>query len=110
MSSLDPMATAIDWLDAYRAASLSIVDLYATDAVLECDCDGTKTIQGHAAITEYWRQRFVEKPADELVDLQVDGEGIVVSFKVPAEIVQATLHFDSDGKIRRSVCRPRPDT
>jgi ketosteroid isomerase-like protein len=109
MSSVDPMAAAIDWLDAYRAASLSIVDLYATDAVLACDCDGPKTIQGHAAITEYWRQRFVEKPADELVDLQVDGEAIVVSFKVHADSVQATLHFDSDGKIRRSICNPRPN-
>ncbi|WP_156795502.1 hypothetical protein [Bradyrhizobium icense] len=35
MSTVDPMAVAIDWLDAYRAASLSIVDLYASDAALE---------------------------------------------------------------------------
>jgi hypothetical protein len=27
MSTFDPMAAAIDWLDAYRAAFLSIVDL-----------------------------------------------------------------------------------
>ena len=27
MSSFDPMAAAIDWLDAYRAKALSIVDI-----------------------------------------------------------------------------------
>jgi len=39
MSSFDPMAAAIDRLDAYRAADLSIADLYAEDAALECGCD-----------------------------------------------------------------------
>jgi hypothetical protein len=38
MSSFDPMATAIDWLDFYRAADPSILDLYAPDAALECAC------------------------------------------------------------------------
>jgi ketosteroid isomerase-like protein len=36
MSSFNPMAAALDWLDAYRAADLSIVDMYAPNAVLEC--------------------------------------------------------------------------
>lgn len=30
--SFDPMAEAIDWLDAYRAGDISIVDMYADDA------------------------------------------------------------------------------
>jgi hypothetical protein len=106
MSSFDPMAAAIDWLDAYRAASLSIVDMYAKDAALECGCGGLKTMYGRAAITEYWRQRFTDEPAGELADLQADGDGIVVSYCVPDGIVQAILHFDRDGKIRRSLCGP----
>ena len=28
MSTFDPMAAAVDWLDAYRAASLTIVSMY----------------------------------------------------------------------------------
>lgn len=106
MSSFDPMAAAIDWLDAYRARSLSIIDQYAVDAALECGCGGAKELYGRAAIREYWRQRFVDKPAGELTDLQADGDSIVVSYEVPNEIVQAILRFDDEGKIRRSVCGP----
>ena len=51
MSTFDPMAAAIDWLDAYRAASLSIVDLYAELASLECACGGRRIMVGHDAIT-----------------------------------------------------------
>jgi hypothetical protein len=50
MSSFDPMAIAIDWLDCYRAADPSILDLYAPDAALECACDGAKTLIGRSAI------------------------------------------------------------
>ena len=40
MTSVDLMAAAIDWLDAYRAGDLFIVDCYADDASLQCDCGG----------------------------------------------------------------------
>jgi len=96
------MAAAIDWLDAYRAASLSIVDMYAEDASLECACDGRKVLVGRRAVTEYWKQRFVEAPAHELEDLQ--GDGIAVTFRVPAGIVRAILNFEACGKIERSRC------
>jgi hypothetical protein len=55
MSTLDPMAAAIDWLDAYRAATLSIVHWYAPDASLRCGCNGETTVIGR-----YWRQRFIK--------------------------------------------------
>ena len=51
MSTFDPMAASIDWLDADREASLSVVDLYASDAVVECGCGGIKGICGRTAIT-----------------------------------------------------------
>jgi hypothetical protein len=100
------MAVAIDWLDAYRAASVSIVSLYADDATLECGCSGQKTIGGRSAISEYWRQRFVERPAGELEDLQLDGAGIVISYRVLEGVVKAVLHFDEQGRIRLSQCGP----
>jgi hypothetical protein len=106
MSSFDPMAAAIDWLDAYRAASFSIVDLYADSATLECGCGGTKVIAGRAGLVEYWRQRFVEKPAGELEDLQPDGAGVIVSYRVPHGIVRAILIFDTNGRIESSRCGP----
>jgi hypothetical protein len=106
MSTFDPMAIAIDWLDAYRAGSLSIVDSYTSDAALECGCSGIKVVRGRAAITEYWLRRFAEKPAGELDELQPTDNGIVVSYRVPEGLVQATLYFDETGKIARSVCGP----
>ena len=107
MSSFDPMAVAIDWLDAYRDADLSIVDLYSADAVLECGCNGETLITGKAALTEYWRNRFAENPAGVLERLQISGETIVVSFAVPHGIVQANLKFDDFGRIVRTECGPR---
>jgi hypothetical protein len=103
MNFFDPMAAAVDWLDAYRAASPSIVDLYADDASLDCDCTKT-SIAGRAAIAAYWQQRFGEMPAGELEDLQPDGTAIVVTYRVRDELVQASLNFNDDGKIKRSEC------
>ena len=56
----DPMAVAIDWLDAYRAARINqIVGMYTRDAVIECACGGRKIIHGLEGITAYWRHRFI---------------------------------------------------
>jgi hypothetical protein len=104
MSSFDQMAAARDWLDAYRTASLSIVDLYSDTATLECDCDGQKVIAGRDALIQYWRLRFAERPAGGLADLQPDEAGIVICYRVPNGIVEARLNFDEAGKIDRSRC------
>ena len=106
MSSFDPMATAIDWLDCYRAADPSILDLYAPDAALECACDGAKTLIGRSAISEYWRLRFSENPAGELTSLHMDGDSVAVSYKSKAGDVQAVLKINGEGKIVRSRCAP----
>ena len=106
MSSFDPMAAAIDWLDAYRANDLSIVDLYAPNASLQCGCDGQATVVGRNALTEYWRQRFVEKPAGELEGLQMDDRAVLVSYAVPEGMVQARLEFNDAGEIVHSECGP----
>lgn len=107
--SFDPMGAAIDWLDAYRDASLRIVELYADNAALECSCDGQDVIMGRSAITEYWCQRFVEKPAGELIDFRPEGSSIVVTYAAANAPVQAILDFDLTGKIVRSRCGPVED-
>ena len=106
MSTFDPIAIAIDWLDAYREGAISIVDLYASDSAVECCCGGMKVVYGREAITKYWIQRFAENPAGELQELQIYGDQIFISYRTPNGLVQATLHFGSDGKISRSVCGP----
>ena len=106
MSSADLMAMAIDWLDAYRAGDLFIVDCYADDASLRCDCGGRTELLGTDAITSYWHQRLVEKPAGELLDLQWNGSDVVLDFRVTGGTVQARLTFDADGSLVRSRCAP----
>jgi hypothetical protein len=107
MSSFDPMAAAIDWLEAYRAASLSIVDLYDDNASLECGCGGYKVIVGKPAIAEYWRHQFVDQPAGALKDMYALGSAIALHYRARDEIVQAILNFNDAGKIERSRCGPR---
>ena len=106
MSSVDLMGIAIDWLDAYRAGDLFIVDCYADDASLRCDCGGGNELRGTDAITAYWQQRLVENPGGELIDLHWNGSDIVLDFRVPGGVVQATLTFDADGALLRSRCGP----
>ena len=107
MSTIDEVAVAIDWLEAYRAASPSIVDLYADVASLECDCNGELLVAGRDAIATYWRQRFVSKPAGELEDVERDARGDVhLRYRVGDGIVSAILAFNEDGKISCSRCGP----
>ena len=106
IASFDPIGATIDWLDAYRAASLSIVNMYAEDGSVECGCGGQQLLSGSAAISEYWQQQLVVMPAGELEDLQNNGDNIVVTFRVPNGLVQAALHFTDEGKIGRSRCGP----
>jgi ketosteroid isomerase-like protein len=100
------MAEAIDWLDAYRAGDISIVDMYADDAALGCDCAGSATFAGRDAISEYWQQRFRRSPAGDLVDLYLEGSAVALSYRASAETVLAVLTFNDEGKIVRSMCGP----
>ena len=57
-------------------------------------------------IAAYWRHRFIEMPALELEDLQVDGGAVVVSYRTSSGIVQALLDIAEDGLITRCRCGP----
>jgi ketosteroid isomerase-like protein len=106
MTPCDPMAVAVDWLDAYRAARINqIVGMYSPDAVIECACGG-KVIHGQEAVAAYWRHRFIETPVLELEDLQVDGGAVVISYRTASGIVQALLDIEEDGMIYRCRCGP----
>jgi hypothetical protein len=107
MTPSGPMAVAVDWLDAYRAARINqIVGLHSPDAVIECACGDRKIIHGIEAIAAYWRHRFIETPALELEDLRLDGAAVVVSYRTSGGIVEALLGTASDGRITRCRCGP----
>lgn len=106
-TSFDPMAKAIEWLDAYRARALdALLDLYDGDASIECGCDRRTTVAGLRAIAAYWQQRFRDHPAQELVDVQRHGDGVAVFYQVPDGVVRAVLTFNAAGKIQRTACGP----
>jgi ketosteroid isomerase-like protein len=107
MTPCDPMAVAVDWLDAYRDATLDqIIAMYSPDGVIECACGGGKIIRGAAGIPAYWRHRFLQIPALELEELQMDGGSVVVCYRTSSGIVQALLHVADDGLITHCRCGP----
>lgn len=106
MASVDLMVAALDWLDAYRAGDLFIVDCYAEDAFVHCNCGDKNEWRGTDAITAYWHQWLVEKPPGDLIDLQWNGSDVVLDFRVASGVVRALLTFDADGSLLRSQCGP----
>jgi hypothetical protein len=78
--------------------------MYSPDAVIECACGGRKVVYGQEGIAAYWRHRFIEMPALELEDVQVDGRAVAVSYRVNSGIVQALLDISEDGLITRCRC------
>lgn len=107
MSAFDPMALAIDWLDAYRANDLDLlVSLYDEAGQLECGCGGQSIVVGKVALSEYWKQRFHEKPAHELEDMQVVSDGIKLAYRTGDGVISVILHYNARGKILLSQCGP----
>ncbi|MBR0869870.1 nuclear transport factor 2 family protein [Bradyrhizobium tropiciagri] len=105
--SFDPMAAAVDWLDAYRARDLEdILGMYADDAVIYCGCGGHKTLTGRSAVRAYWIDRLKRYPAFALNDLQPKGNGVTISYITASGFVSAVLSFNGAGKIRAIRCGP----
>src|SRR5689334_17594161 len=106
-ATFDPMAIAIDWLDAYRATKLdTILDLYDDEASLECGCGGQKIIVGRAALKEYWIKRFAEAPPIELDDIQPTSDGVALAYQTSEGLVRVVFSFNASGKIGRTHCGP----
>lgn len=98
--SFDPMAAAIDWLDAYRSSDLEfMLSMFADDAVVQCGCCAMATLCGKESFRAYWTQRFQDCAASDLEDLQPSGSGTSISYVTRAGTVAADVQFDQDGKI-----------
>ena len=98
--SFDPMAAAIDWLDAYRSSDLEfMLGMFAEDAVIQCGCCAMTTICGKESYRVYWVQRFQDCAASDLEDIQPSGSGASISYITRAGTVTADVQFDRVGKI-----------
>ncbi|SED15030.1 YybH family protein [Bradyrhizobium erythrophlei] len=105
--SFDPMAAAVDWLDAYRAGELEeILGMYADDAVIYCDCGGHKTLTGREAIRAYWIDSLKRYPAFALDNLKPKCNEIMISYITTNGLVCAILTFTASGQIKTVSCGP----
>lgn len=105
--SFDPMAVAIDWLDAYRAGDIeAILELHSNDAVVHCGCCGGLTITGREALRAYWVDRLRKYPAGTLDDLSPSDHGTVISYVTGTGVMSALMAFDASGRIMLLDCIP----
>ena len=107
MKACDPMAVAVDWLAAYRAAQIDqMVGMYSSDAVIDCACEGDVSTYREDGIASFWQRRFIESPALEIVDLQFGGGEVVVTYLTSSGTVEALLDVGDDGLITGCSCGP----
>jgi hypothetical protein len=109
--SFDPMAAAIDWLDAYRAGDIeAILKMCADDAVVHCGCGSTTTITRNEGLRAYWVERLREYPAFDLDNLQPSYVGTLISYVSRDGAVRAVLTFNASGQIASLTCGPSKDS
>jgi ketosteroid isomerase-like protein len=108
----DQIAVVVDWLDACRNRDLAaVLDLYADDATLKCQCGEVKVSEGRAEIESYWRPRLdaLASGAFGLEEITPTTEGVVLDYlNHEGEPVRIAFRFTTDGKILRSDCQPVP--
>ncbi|MES1149211.1 MAG: nuclear transport factor 2 family protein [Bradyrhizobium guangdongense] len=110
MDDIDQMGIVVDWLDACRKGDLdTLLDLYADDAELECQCDGAHVYHGRSEIETYWGPKLVVFPATGvgLEDISPAPQGISLEYSVAGSLrIRALFGFAANGKIVRTLCEP----
>lgn len=106
----DQVALVVDWLDACRNRDLAaLLDLYADNARLECQCGEAKVSEGRAELESYWRPRLnvVAPTAFGLEEITPSAESVVLDYlSHEGKPVRIVFTFSRDGKILRTDCAP----
>jgi SnoaL-like protein len=109
-NDVDQVAVVVDWLDACRQRDLGpLLDLYAPDASLECECDGGNSYAGRAALETYWRPRLEAFAPDAfgLQEIVPSADGVVLDYlNFEGKPVRIAFTFDASGKILQTRCEP----
>jgi hypothetical protein len=118
-NDFDQIAVVVDWLDACRRRDLeALLDLYAAEASLECQCDGSTVSEGQARLASYWSPRlksFVPN-AFGLEEIQPTPDGVQLAYMSHEGLpVRMVFSFTAGGKVLRTHCAPvaqppRPET
>ena len=106
----DQVALVVDWLDACRNRDLAaLLDLYADDAKLECQCGEAEVSQGRAELESYWRPRLkvLAPTAFGLEEITPAAGSVVLDYlSYEGKPVRIAFSFTRDGKIQRTSCAP----
>ncbi|MBR1266961.1 nuclear transport factor 2 family protein [Bradyrhizobium sp. AUGA SZCCT0222] len=109
-NDIDQVAVVVDWLDACRRHELGpLLDLYAPEASLECDCDDGNTCAGRAALESYWRPRLeaFSPNAFGLEEITPSADGVMLDYlNSEGKPVRIVFTFDAAGKILQTRCAP----
>jgi SnoaL-like protein len=104
----DQIAIAVDWLDACRMRDLeALLDLYALDAALECQCHGTRLHEGRAALEAYWRPLLdnLDPTAYKLQEIVPVAGGVALDcLNSDGKPIRVLFGFTADGKIAGMRC------
>jgi hypothetical protein len=110
VSNFDPMGIVVDWLDACRKGDLrTLIDLYAEDASLECQCDGDHLYCGRSELEAYWGPRLgaLSSAGFGLEDISPAPHGVELEYSIAGSLrIRARFGFSTDGKISRTTCEP----
>jgi ketosteroid isomerase-like protein len=106
----DQIAIVVDWLDACRGRDLNaLLDLYAQDAVLECQCDGLTVNEGRARLASHWGSRLdaLAPNAFGLEEITPTSNGVLLDYvSHEGKPVRMSFSFAKNGKIMQSRCEP----
>jgi len=106
----DRIAVVVDWLDACRTRDLdALLDLYAADASMECNCDSVTVHRGRAELDAYWRPRLDSQVpvAFGLEEITPEVDGVVLVYRgYEGKPIRIHFSFDKFGKIVQTRCGP----
>jgi len=106
----DQVALVVDWLDACRNRDLAtLLDLYAEDATLECQCGEARISEGRAGLESYWKPRLgtLAPTAFGLEEIMPTADGVVLDYlSHEGKPVRVAFSFTRDGKIQGTHCLP----
>jgi len=112
LHEVDPIGLAMDWLETCKRKQLAaFTELYAENAVFECECESVDNLVGRAKILEYWQAKLAPPPPRpfKLEQIWPEAAGIALVYRYLNEpLVRVSFQFDAMGKIERSRCRPEP--
>jgi len=86
-----------------------LLDLYAGDAKLECQCGEVRVSEGRAELESYWRPRLsgLVPTAFGLEEITPTTEGVVLDYlSHESKPVRILFTFSRDARIQRTACLP----